>query len=55
MQEYSHLPYLIIDRFKVADFLNAGFPVSAVGVFIVGFGVFLGILLAVLYVAYIKK
>jgi cytochrome bd-type quinol oxidase subunit 1 len=55
MQEYSHLPYLVIDTFKVADFLNAGFPLSAVGIFIVGFGVFIGILLAVLYVAYFKK
>jgi cytochrome bd-type quinol oxidase subunit 1 len=55
MQEYSHLPYLIIDRVKVADFLNAAFPLSIVGIFIVGFGIFIGILLAVLYVAYIKE
>jgi len=55
MQEYSHLPYLVIDHFKAADLLNTGFPLSAVGVFIVGFGVFVGVLLAVLYVAYIKK
>jgi hypothetical protein len=55
MQEYSHLPYLVIDRFKVAEFLNAGFPLSAVGIFIVGFGVFIGVLFAVLYVAYLKK
>jgi len=39
----------------VAEFLNTGFPLSAVGTFIVGFGIFIGILLAVLYVAYIKK
>jgi hypothetical protein len=55
MQEYSHLPYLIIDRFNVAEFLNVGFPLWAVGIFIVGFGIFIGVLLAVLYVAYIKK
>jgi len=55
MQEYSHLPYLIIDHFKVAEFLNAGFPFSVVGISIVGFGIFIGILLAVLYVAYVKK
>jgi hypothetical protein len=55
MQEYSHLPYLVIDKFKVAEFLNAGFPLSAVSIFIVGFGVFIGVLLAVLYVAYLKK
>jgi cytochrome bd-type quinol oxidase subunit 1 len=55
MQEYSHLPYFVIDTFKVADFLNSGFPLSAVGIFIVGFGVFIGVLLAVLYVAYLKK
>jgi hypothetical protein len=55
MQEYSHLPYLIIDRFNVAEFLNVGFPLWAVGIFIVGFGIFIGVLLAVVYVAYIKK
>ena len=55
MQEYSHLPYLIIDRFKASEFLNAGFPFSAVGIFIVGFGVFFGLLLTILYVAYVKK
>jgi cytochrome bd-type quinol oxidase subunit 1 len=55
MQEYSHLPYLIIDRFKAADFLNTGFPFSTVAIFIAGFLVFLGVLFAVLYVAYIKK
>ena len=55
MQEYSHLPYLIIDRFKVAEFLNAGFPLSTVDIFIIGFGIFIGVLLAVLYVAYIKE
>jgi cytochrome bd-type quinol oxidase subunit 1 len=55
MQEYSHLPYLIIDNLKVAESLNTGFPLSLVGIFIGAFGVFIGILLAVLYVAYIKK
>jgi len=55
MQEYSHLPYLIVDRFEVAELLNPGFPLSAVGDFIVGFGVFIGILLMILYVAYVKK
>ena len=55
MQEYSHLPYLVIDHFKAAEFLNPGFPLSAVGVFIAGFVVFIGILFAVLYVAYVKK
>ncbi len=55
MQEYSHLPYLIIDRFKASELLNAGFPFSAVGIFIVGFGVFFGILLTILYVAYVKE
>jgi cytochrome bd-type quinol oxidase subunit 1 len=55
IQEYSHLPYLIIDRFSVSEFLNVGFPFSAIGVFIVGFGVFIGILLTILYVAYVKK
>jgi len=55
MQEYSHLPYLIVDRLKVAEFLNAAFPLSAFGIFIVGFIVFVGVLFAVLYVAYIKK
>lgn len=55
MQEYSHLPYLIVDRFKVAELLNPGFPLSAVGVFIVGFGIFIGILLLILYVAYMKR
>jgi cytochrome bd-type quinol oxidase subunit 1 len=55
MQEYSHLPYLVIDRFKVEEFLNVGFPLSVVGIFILGFGAFIGVLLAVLYVAYLKK
>jgi len=55
MQEYSHLPYLIIGRLEVAEFLNAEFPLSAVGIFIAGLGIFMGILLAVLYVEYIKK
>jgi len=55
MQEYSHLPYLVIDRFKVADFLNAAFPISAFGIFIAGFIVFIGILFAVLYVTYLVK
>ncbi len=55
LQEYSHLPYLVIDRFKVADFLNAAFPISAFGIFIAGFIVFIGILFAVLYVAYFMK
>ena len=55
MQEYSHLPYLIIDHFKASELLNAGFPFSAVGIFMVGFGVFIGVLLTVLYVAYVKK
>jgi hypothetical protein len=55
MQEYSHLPYLIIDHFKVSELLNAGFPFSAVGIFMVGFGVFIGVLLTILYVAYVKK
>ena len=55
MQEYSHLPYLVIDRFKVVEFLNVGFPFSMVDVFIGGFGVFIGILFAILYVAYVKK
>lgn len=55
MQEFSHLPYLIIDRFKVSELLNPGFPLSAIGVFIVGFGVFIGILLMIVYVAYVKK
>jgi cytochrome bd-type quinol oxidase subunit 1 len=55
MQEYSHLPYLVIGRLEVAEFLNAEFPLSAVGIFIAGLGVFMGILLAVLYVEYIKK
>ena len=55
MQEYSHLPYLIIDHFKASELLNAGFPFSAVGIFMVGFGVFFGVLLTILYVAYVKK
>lgn len=55
IQEYSHLPYLIIDHFKVGEFLNAGFPISIVGIFIAGFGVFMVILFAILYVAYAKK
>ena len=55
MQEYSHLPYLIIGRFTVAEFLNAAFPVSMVNIFIVAFGIFIGILLVVLYVAYVKQ
>ena len=55
MQEYSHLPYFVIDRFKVTEFLNSGFPFSVIGVSILGFGIFLGILLLILYVAYIKK
>jgi cytochrome bd-type quinol oxidase subunit 1 len=55
MQEYSHLPYLIIDHFKASELLNAGFPFSAVGIFMVGFGVFIGVLLTILYVAYVKK
>jgi cytochrome bd-type quinol oxidase subunit 1 len=55
MQEYSHLPYLIIDHSKVADFLNAAFPLSTIGIFIVGFAIFIGILLVVLYVAYVKE
>jgi cytochrome bd-type quinol oxidase subunit 1 len=55
MQEYSHLPYLIINQSTVADFLNAAFPLSLVGIFIVGFALFIGILLMILYVAYSKK
>jgi hypothetical protein len=55
IQEYSHLPYLIIDHFKVDEFLNAGFPLSTTAIFIGGFGVFIGILFAILYVVYIKK
>jgi hypothetical protein len=55
MQEYSHLPYLIIDHLKVADSLNTGFPLSLVGIFIGGFGIFIGILFAILYLAYVKK
>jgi len=55
MQEYSHLPYLVIGRFNASEFLNAGFPFSVVGAFIAGFGVFIGILLTILYVAYVKK
>lgn len=55
IQEYSHLPYLIIDHFKVGEFLNAGFPLSIVGIFIAGFGVFIVLLFAILYVAYVKK
>jgi cytochrome bd-type quinol oxidase subunit 1 len=55
IQEYSHLPYLIIDHFKVGEFLNAAFPLSIVGIFIAGFGVFIVILFAILYVAYVKK
>jgi len=55
LQEYSHLPYLVIDRFKVADFLNAAFPISAFGIFIAGFIVFIGILFAILYVTYFVK
>jgi hypothetical protein len=55
IQEYSHLPYLIIDHFKVGESLNAAFPLSIVGIFIAGFGVFIVILFAILYVAYVKK
>ena len=55
IQEYSHLPYLIVNRFNASELLNAGFPFSAVGAFIVGFGVFLGVFLTILYVAYVKK
>jgi hypothetical protein len=55
MQEYSHLPYLIIDHLKVGEFLNAGFPISIVGISIGGFGVFIAVLFAILYVAYVKK
>jgi len=55
IQEYSHLPYLIIDHFKVGEFLNAAFPLSIVGIFIAGFGVFIVLLFAILYVAYVKK
>jgi cytochrome bd-type quinol oxidase subunit 1 len=55
MQEYSHLPYLIIDHFKVGEFLNAGFPISIVGISIGGFGVFIAVLFTILYVAYVKK
>ena len=55
IQEYSHLPYLVIDHFKVGEFLNAGFPLSIVGIFIAGFGVFIVLLFAILYVAYVKK
>jgi cytochrome bd-type quinol oxidase subunit 1 len=55
MQEYSHLPYLVIDDLKVADFLNTGFPLSLVGIFVGGFGIFIAILFAILYVAYVKK
>jgi hypothetical protein len=55
MQEYSHLPYLVIDHFKVGEFLNVGFPFSIVGIFIAGFGVFIVLLFAILYVAYVKK
>ena len=49
------LPYLMIDHFKVSELLNAGFPFSAVGIFMVGFGVFFGVLLTILYVAYVKE
>lgn len=55
MQEYSHLPYFVIDHFKVGEFLNSGFPFSMIGISIFGFGIFLGILLMILYVAYVKK
>jgi cytochrome bd-type quinol oxidase subunit 1 len=55
MQEYSHLPYLIIDTFNVQEFLNLGFPFSAIGISIGGFAIFIGVLVAALYVAYIKK
>jgi hypothetical protein len=34
MQEYGHLPYLIIDRFKVDEY--AGFPLSTTAIFIGG-------------------
>lgn len=57
MQEYSHLPYLVINQFTVEEFLNAAFPlaVPAAGLFVAGFVVFIVVLFAVLYVAYIKK
>jgi hypothetical protein len=49
------LPYLIIRRFSVSELLNAAFPFPAVGIFTAGFGVFFGVLLTILYVAYVKK
>jgi cytochrome d ubiquinol oxidase subunit I len=55
MQEYSHLPYLVINHLKVSESLNTGFPLEAVGIFIGAFGIFIGILLMILYMAYVKK
>lgn len=55
MQEFSHLPYLVMERFTVTEFLNTAFPLSAFGIFIVGFVVFIGALFGVLYVTYFKE
>ena len=57
MQEFSHLPYFVIGRFTVQQFLTSTFPLSlaAVTMLMIGFAVFIIVLFVILYVAYIKR
>lgn len=57
MQEYSHLPYLVIGQFTAQELLTPTFPLTpttAAG-FMIGLGAFIIVLFAVLYVEYVKK
>jgi hypothetical protein len=57
MQEYSHLPYLVIGHFTVEEFLTPTFPLAwpTIAAFIVGFVTCAALLLVILYTAYLKR